>query len=510
MRIISQLRNTNGRDAFFVGLSDEEYLQQLKPLFEKIGEKRCRDMLDVDREIDNLWYLKKDKKYLHERRLWANEIYGCSDGDDLYAVIWKDLSDGFVAIRSFPASGMQMDPWERYPETIIQRIEEITKLPFVDCSIIARRADNKEEYFRGCLIGGAIGDALGYGVEFLKYNGIVKKYGKDGITEYDIAPGQKARISDDTQMTLFTANGIMIALTRRRADPFTYCFYTYKDWLKTQGYKTEFEHKYTWLLDVPELHHRRAPGNTCLSALQEKEMGTIDRPLNTSKGCGAVMRMAPFGLAYGKYEAEDPQQYWDQAASVGALTHGHHMSHLSCALFASIIGRIIYGASLNQKELDNVILSAVRFMRGEIRGYKHKEEFCNLVERAIGLAKNDCNDIDNITALGQGWIAEEALAIAIYCACKYQNDPIKGIIVAVNHDGDSDSTGSIAGNILGAWNGISAFDDYWIDNLEIKDVIIDMANDMKYVVENSDHNHIDYNEFVEYRRTMNCHPVEMN
>ena len=86
----------------------------------------------------------------------------------------------------------------------------------------------------------------------------------------------------------------------------------------------------------------------------------------------------------------------------------------------------------------------------------------------------------------------------------------QGIIAAVNHSGDSDSTGSIAGNILGAWNGLSKFDEYWINNLEIKDVIIDMANDMKYIVDNRNLDEIDYNEFVEYRRTMNCHPVEMN
>ena len=102
------------------------------------------------------------------------------------------------------------------------------------------------------------------------------------------------------------------------------------------------------------------------------------------------------------------------------------------------------------------------------------------------MSENGNSDVENIHSLGAGWIAEEALAIAIYCACKYQNDPIKGIISAVNHNGDSDSTGSIAGNILGAWNGISKFDDYWINNLEIKDVIIEIADDLHYVVENGE------------------------
>ena len=508
MRVISQLRgNEYGKSAFFIGVSIEEYFEQLKPLFDSIGEKRGRDMFDVDEHIERIKSLKNDDTYLEEQRLWVAETYGCSDADDLYAVIDKDLTDGFVAVRVYPVAGMQMDPWERYPETIISSIEELKTLPMIEYDKMQNQNRNTPEYFRGCLIGGAIGDALGYGVEFSSYSSIVKKYGKEGITKYDIAKGEKARISDDTQMTLFTANGMLIALTRAKADPFTYCFYTYKDWLKTQGYKTEFDHKYTWLLDVPELHARRAPGNTCLTALQSKEMSTIENPLNTSKGCGAVMRIAPFGLAYGKYETENPQMYWDQAASIGALTHGHHMSHLSCALLTSIIGRIIYG---NYSDLKKLITDLITQMRKEIRGYKHKEEFCDLMDKAVALSENSHSDVENIHSLGAGWIAEEALAIAIYCACKYQDDPIKGIIAAVNHSGDSDSTGAIAGNILGAWNGISAFDEYWINNLEIKDVIIDMANDMKYIVANVAHQSICYDEFVEYRRTMNCHPVEMD
>ena len=487
MRVISQLKkNEYGRPTFFVGLSIDEYYEQIKPLLDGMGEHRSHDMFDVEEYIERLKYLKGDKRYVEEQKLWVSEIYGCSDADDLYLVVSQDLKTGFIAERAFPVAGMQMDPWERYPETIVKRVEEIKSLPLIDYDKVQNRNRNTPEYFRGCLIGGAIGDALGYAVEFLSYPSIVAKYGKDGITKYDNKEGQKALISDDTQMTLFTANGILIGKTRTiirgfGADPYCYVHSTYKDWLKTQGYKTECEHKYSWLLDVPELHHRRAPGNTCLAALQEKEMGTIDKPLNTSKGCGAVMRIAPFGLAYGKYETENSQMYWDQAASIGALTHGHHMSHLSCALLASIIGRIIYG---NYSDLKKLIIDLIAQMRKKIRVYKHKEEFCDLMDKAVALVENGDSDVENIHSLGEGWVAEEALAIAIYCACKYQKDPIEGIITAVNHGGDSDSTGSIAGNILGAWAGISAFDEYWTRNLELNDVIIEIADDLHFATVN--------------------------
>lgn len=61
--------------------------------------------------------------------------------------------------------------------------------------------------YRGCLIGGAAGDALGYAVEFDREDAIFSKYGEEGITEYDLKNGV-AQISDDTQMSLFTATGI--------------------------------------------------------------------------------------------------------------------------------------------------------------------------------------------------------------------------------------------------------------------------------------------------------------
>ena len=72
-----------------------------------------------------------------------------------------------------------------------------------------------QDKIRGSLIGGAAGDALGYPVEFSSYEGIVRKYGKQGITSYEKNPETGlAELSDDTQMTLFTATGLMLGKTR--------------------------------------------------------------------------------------------------------------------------------------------------------------------------------------------------------------------------------------------------------------------------------------------------------
>ena len=167
-----------------------------------------------------------------------------------------------------------------------------------------------KEYFRGCLLGGAIGDALGWPVEFLKLNEIKKKYGEDGITDLVAGINGKAEITDDTQMTLFTAEGLLRAESRGREKGICHIpsvvYNAYIRWLHTQGYPKNKDHDPIydgWLIGEKELYARRGPGNTCLSALLSGKMGTMERPINNSKGCGGVMRVAPVGLLYGKDEA---------------------------------------------------------------------------------------------------------------------------------------------------------------------------------------------------------------
>ncbi len=181
-----------------------------------------------------------------------------------------------------------------------------------------------KDHFRGCLLGGAVGDALGWPVEFLRMNEIKKKYGEEGITDLVEGVNGKAQITDDTQMTLFTAEGILRAENRRREKgiscPPTLVYHAYLRWLHTQGYPQNKDKNSIydgWLIGIKELYASRAPGNTCLSALSSGSMGTIEQPINNSKGCGGVMRAAPVGLFYRKEEA------FQIACECAALTHGH-------------------------------------------------------------------------------------------------------------------------------------------------------------------------------------------
>lgn len=157
-----------------------------------------------------------------------------------------------------------------------------------------------QDRIRGSLLGGAIGDALGYPVEFIySYEGILSRYGERGITRLDTKQyssegeqNNKAVVSDDTQMTLFTANGLLNAPKLGIEPKYAICR-AYLEWLETQSGNRKGKAE-CWIRDLPELNQRRAPGTTCISALQEIRRGI--EPINNSKGCGGVMRVAPVAL----------------------------------------------------------------------------------------------------------------------------------------------------------------------------------------------------------------------
>lgn len=330
----------------------------------------------------------------------------------------------------------------------------------------------------GCLIGGAVGDALGYEIEFLSENDIFSRFGKNGITEYVLREGV-AEISDDTQMTLFTATGLLSATAKGKGEECYLEFIndSYKDWYKTQmqNYPLLGEHHYSWLVNVPEMFSRRAPGMTCLSAIENRKKGTIEEPINNSKGCGGIMRVAPIGL-YFEDKSFSINEIDMIGAKVAALTHGHSLGYIPAAGLVHIVQLVAHNDNMTIYEaVEDMKIAIEKEFPDDI----HLNEFLSLVDKAILLSKKeDISDLEAIRELGEGWVAEETLTIAIYCALKYSNDFEKAMIVSVNHRGDSDSTGAVTGNIVGAYLGLKGIPQKFLANLELKDIIIDIATDL--------------------------------
>ena len=210
---------------------------------------------------------------------------------------------------------------------------------------------------------------------------------------------------------------------------------------------------------MPDEHR----GNSCLSALSSGRMGTIEQPINSSKGCGGVMRATPVGLFCRKEAA------FQIACEYAALTHGHPSGYLSAGVLAQIIACIIEGAEIRDAVIDTLLV---------LDKYNGKEECDNAVRKALELANSDTDTGQAIKLLGEGWVGEEAIAIAVYCALRYRDDFRKALCAAVNHDGDSDSTGAITGNILGAHLGIKGIPAEWVEKIEMADTLIQIADDL--------------------------------
>ena len=342
-----------------------------------------------------------------------------------------------------------------------------------------------QDRIRGSLIGGAAGDALGYPVEFIySFGKIQNRYGERGITRLDTCQHWlsndkqtgKAVISDDTQMTLFTANGILNAKRQGVALKYGICL-AYVEWYFTQIGKKSDKYKDCWIAEIPELNERRAPGNTCMTALDAIYRG--QEPVNNSKGCGGVMRIAPIPLyaaVNGRMGIEDADRL---AADAAEITHQHPLGYISAALMAHVIYRLACDSEPTQDSMKRYIMEGIEVIRRLYETYHNDvERMTELAERAITLLDNDKTDLENIGHLGEGWVGEETLAIALYCALKHFDSFEEALIAAVNHGGDSDSTGAVTGNILGAAIGYEAIPQYFKDDLELHDVILHMADDL--------------------------------
>lgn len=355
---------------------------------------------------------------------------------------------------------------------------------------------------RGCMLGGAIGDALGNPIEFLSLDAIRATYGQAGIT--DLVPdsdGVTGRITDDTQMTLFTAEGYLRAYHRGKAKGIggaetTLIQQAYLRWLDTQTHPSpppteDSRHRTGWLRREPWLYARRAPGNACLSGLRQAYIpirdGKLDGtpgPVNPdSKGCGSVMRSAPFG-----FTDVGAHKVFELAATCARITHGHPTGYYAAGAFAVIVSHLIDGESM-----EAAVLRTLRLLAR----YDGHEETTAALREAVDLADDGEATAEKLETLGAGWVAEEALAIAVYAVLartrhqtfhvgqqRTRSDPYPprtpieaAFLLSVNHSGDSDSTGAICGNLLGARHGDVRLPQAWLARIEGRSVIATIADD---------------------------------
>ena len=371
--------------------------------------------------------------------------------------------------------------------------------------------ENIDKY-RGCLLGGAAGDALGYAIEFDREEAIAARYGSHGIRNYQLDERGLAPFSDDTQMTLYTANSLLCSLAALSAhtssgaptaidaqassgaptssdapalapatlpSPAALAAYApaqmaqfYVEWMYTQVSPYPLAEPKAWISSLPELFASRAPGVTCMNACEAMANGA--KAVNNSKGCGGIMRMAPVGLinTCPSFSGVELQRLGAQLAE---LTHCHELGWMPAGVFAHIVSLLSRDEASSVREAATQALNTLpeAFPNAHYLG-----QLQELLRYTLRLADSDIPDLEAIHALGEGWVAEEALAIGLLCSLRHEDDFAGAITSAVNHGGDSDSTGAIAGNIVGAHLGLAGIPQRYLEHLELRDTISKIADDL--------------------------------
>ncbi len=347
---------------------------------------------------------------------------------------------------------------------------------------VASSVPTPQSRILGCLLGGALGDSLGYAVEIDSIDSIRARFGAEGLASFGQLDGG-SHFSDDTQMTLYTVDGLLEALEWANdgvaADETACLWLAYLRWLATQGVETPSSAPVPqprWIDGHEVLRHQRHPGKACLSGLASGHMGTAARPVNPeSKGCGTVMRSAPFGLIPHIPEAT----VYKLSRDAASLTHGHPSARQSAGAFSVLIHRIMAGAEVQD---------AARHALALVETLPDADpDLVKRLRRALELTAGEPAAIlspeELVGHLGEGWVAEEALAVGLYAVLATEHgdvqDPAthfrKAVALALNHSGDSDSTASIAGNILGARYGEEALPADWLAALEAPELIRGMG-----------------------------------
>ena len=462
-----------------------------------------KSIKSVNRLLDKIAYLEKTESYtyIHGRGGVGRTgiIVGCLKARELQRRGSNDC-DALTVLRNFfrymPKSAYRKTPDTPEQEEFVRAFERSA-----GCCNEAKDAMVKD-CIRGCLMAGAAGDALGYAVEFMSRESILARYGDKGITKFDVTSDGKALVSDDTQMTLFTANGMLMGITRGNmrgigGAPEDYVDGAYLDWYYTQtGKKREIlidDWHYTWLRDLPELAHRRAPGNTCLAACEAMYYGMEVK--NNSRGCGGIMRVAPLALLSVGYLVRGERFYsvdeMDKAgAETARVTHKHPLGFLPAAMLTHLLYKLVpMSVETVREEFEQLVEDTIEALDNIYKGEfeEDKRYLAELTRKVLALAGNGRSDADNIRSLGEGWTGEEAWGIALYCAMRHADSVEDAIMAAVNHDGDSDSTGSICGNIMGAIHGYEAIKRQRLfcpqgkeleQTLELSNIILTIADDL--------------------------------
>lgn len=327
---------------------------------------------------------------------------------------------------------------------------------------------------RGVLLGLAVGDAMGHTVDRRSLEEIRNDYGPNGLLGYDLVNGY-ADITSYTQLAAFTANGLLLGLTRgqtkgRISNNIRYITLAIREWSRSQTFSLP-EKNYCWLSRVPEMKRKFCMDNRMLDALSKETLGSLDDPQYKSDHPGALTTVIPLALL--QRDLELSQEELDRlGAETVALTHGDPEAYLSGAALTHMLCLLLQDPSTPIGELVQQTIDSVGLQFGQ------GGRLWELLQLALTLAISpNVTPMEAMETLGCR-TAAEALAGAVYAVSTCGRDFDAAMITAVNHSGRSSAVGAIAGCMLGAILGDEALPEFYLESLEAAKPLMELADDM--------------------------------
>lgn len=337
----------------------------------------------------------------------------------------------------------------------------------------------RQSTYRGCLLGMAVGDAMGYTVDSRSWQEIREDYGPHGLLGYDLVNGY-ADVTSYTQLAAFTCNGLLFGLTRgqmlgKMAPFIKYIGLSSREWAASQRPWGRPSRTYCWLLRKPELCRRHCMDTRMLDTLSRENLGTLETPVNSFPGPGGLTTAIGVGLFFHR-DRMDRGEMDRLGAEAVALTHGSPTAFLSGAVVTHVISRLL---SQPEAPLKPVFLEAVEAMKEQFgHQYSQAFEIATLVRHAVTYAESPgLGAVEVMERLGCD-SAAQVLAGAVYACLSGGKDFDAALITAVNHSGRSAAVGALTGAILGLRLGEEALPDFYIECLEPAEVLRELADDL--------------------------------
>lgn len=331
-------------------------------------------------------------------------------------------------------------------------------------------------YSCGCLLGLAIGDAMGCAVDKKSWEQISEDYGPNGLLGYDMQ-SDYAEISSYTQLAAFVCNGLLLNATRGQGDAhLKYITYALRDWAKSQQFLSITEKTHCWMAQVPSMRRRSCMDTRMVDTLLKETLGTPEEPVNTYEGPAGITAALPIGLFFDPTKM-DAHEIGELSVQTIAMLHGAPDAFLAGAVLAYAMAGIIQEPEVPIKQQFAQALDAVRGQFG--KQYPEGMQIVDtLMHKAFSLAAD--GEITPLVAMTllQCTTAAECLAGAAYACMIHHGNFDEALIVAVNHTGRSAAVGAITGAIMGARMGKEAIPEFYLESLEVEDVLNELNEDM--------------------------------